>query len=66
MAATAIVGDFCYYNYDISGQNRTGYRGKVYILKSSFGISQKFWDMPKANYILKQDFSRIEFDIIPK
>lgn len=64
--ATAILGDFCCCSYDIIGQNRTGYRGKVYIPKSSFSKFHKFWDMPKAKYLLKQDFSRIEFDIIPK
>jgi hypothetical protein len=63
--ATPVLGQFCSSDFHPIGQHRTGYNGKVYVPKSSFKYDGKFWTTSKANYILKQDFSVLDFDIIP-
>lgn len=62
--ATAIKGEFCQCDFHPIGQQRTGYKGKVCVPKSSFGSYEEFWKLPQASFILKQDFSSIDFDII--
>ena len=63
--ATPVSGKFCSSDFHPIGQHRTGYHGRVYVPKSSFAHSENFWSSLKANYILKQDFSALDFDIIP-
>lgn len=62
--ATAIKGEFCQCDFHPVGQQRTGYKGKVCIPKSSFSAYEDFWKSSKANFILMQDFSVVDFDII--
>lgn len=63
--ATPVLGEFCSSDYHPIGQHRTGYHGKVYLPKSIAKHDDKFWSSSKANYILQQDFSMLDFDIIP-
>lgn len=63
--ATPILGQFCSSDFHQIGQHRTGYHGKVYVPKSSFKHFENFWSSSKADYILKQDFSTLDFDVIP-
>lgn len=62
--ATPVLGQFCSSDFHPIGQHRTGDHGRVYLPKSSFKYDEKFWSSTKANYILKQDFSMLDFDII--
>ncbi len=62
--ATAIEGDLCQCDFHSIGQQRTGYKGKVCIPKSSFSSHEDFWKSPQASFILKHDFSSVDFDII--
>jgi hypothetical protein len=63
--ATPISGKFCSANFHMLGQQRTGYIGKVYIPVSSFKYAEEFWKSTDAQFILKQDFSKLNFSIIP-
>jgi len=62
--ATAIRGEFCECSFHPIGQQRTGYKGNVCVPKSSFSSYEDFWKSPKANTILKEDFSSIDFDVV--
>ena len=63
--ATPVLGQFCSSDFHEIGQHRTGYRGEVYIPKSSFRNYDMFWSSPKANNIVHHDFSTLDIDIIP-
>jgi len=62
--ATAIRGEFCKCSFHPIGQQRTGYKGNVCVPKSSFSSYEDFWKSPKADTIMKTDFSSIDFDIV--
>lgn len=62
--ATAVKGYFCSSNYAITGQWRAGYKGKVFVPHSEFGLNEEFWQSANANFILHRDFSDIKFNII--
>lgn len=62
--ATPVVGEFCSSDFHPIGQHRTGYLGRVYLPKASFKYDDTFWSSPKADYVEKQDFSILDFDII--
>lgn len=62
--ATPVIGEFCSSNFHPIGQHRTGYRGRVYLPKASFRYDDTFWSSSKADYVMKEDFSMLDFDII--
>ncbi len=62
--ATSIQGNFCSSNFHVLGQQRYGYKGKVFIPNSSFTYSDDFLNSKDAKLILNQDFSKRQFDII--
>jgi len=63
--ATSVSGKFCSSNFHKFGQEKWGYKGKVYIPLSSFSYLGEFWDSDQAKFILHEDFSKINFKIIP-
>lgn len=62
--ATPVVGEFCSSDFHPIGQHRTGYRGRVYLPKASFRYDDTFWSSSRADYVMKKDFSLLDFDII--
>jgi hypothetical protein len=62
--ATPISGKFCSSNLHPLGQQRSGYKGRVYIPYSSFAYSDEFWRLPSATLVLNHDFSKISFDVL--
>jgi hypothetical protein len=63
--ATPMYGRFCSSEYYLSGQTRTGYKGRVFLPFSSFTYADDFWKTANAKFILNRDFSRLNFEMIP-
>jgi hypothetical protein len=63
--ATPVLGKFCSSNFSKWGQRKWAYKGKVYIPFSSFSYSEEFWKSDKAKFLLHEDFSKINFKVIP-
>lgn len=62
--ATPIQGRFCSSSYHIIGQERTGYKGLVYLPISDSVSFKNFWDTPMAKLILTRDFTKFQFDLV--
>jgi hypothetical protein len=61
---TPVIGKFCSSNFHEVGQQRQGYKGKVYMPFSSFEYQADFWESEKAKFILNSDMSRLKFNAI--
>lgn len=59
--ATPIIGEFCSCNFAISGQQRFGYIGRIYLAHNFSENYGEFWNSQLANFILKQDYSGLNF-----
>lgn len=59
--ATPIVGQFCSCIFLVTTQNRGIYEGKIYLADNSFQWDSDFWESVQANFVLKQDFSNLNF-----
>jgi hypothetical protein len=62
--ATPVIGKFCSSNFHEIGQQRQGYKGKVYMPYSNFEYQEAFWNSAEAEYILNSDISSFNFDVI--
>jgi hypothetical protein len=60
---TPVSGNFCSSDFHVAGQQRTGYKGKVYVPLSGFVYDEQFWSSPKAKTITLRDFSKMNFSI---
>ena len=59
--ATAIIGDFCTCDFAITGEKRFGYNGRIFLAGNFSKHYGEFWKSPLAEFILKQDYSNINF-----
>ena len=64
--ATPVLGKFCSSNFHAIGQQRYGYRGKIFIPYSTeLFLVENFWESSQGKYLLNEDFSKLNFSIIP-
>jgi len=62
--AVFIKGEFCQTKYHWIGEERTGYKGKIFFPISNFEYANDLWEIDEIKYILNRDYSNFEFDII--
>ena len=62
--ATPIIGKFCRSDFHKIGQQRQGYKGKIYMPLTSFEYYPEFWELNKSKFINNSDVSKLNFNII--
>lgn len=61
---TPVKGRFCNSNFAKTGQWRTGYKGKIFIPHSTFGLNSDFWSSSQLSILSDIDFSNFKFNIV--